>query len=568
MTAGSKDALQLSVNGMMRENTGKIVLGFFTFLLISGMLFVEYHFEIKNKELNLYFMAGREMIQAWRKDKVYYLFLPSHISLEEVTLASFSPEFYVLNKGETIEKKESLKGLCREETLLCQTVEKKEHFSLQIRQSENLASVFVETKEKDLARIKADKEYKSRGSMVVIDEKGELIKEVGLKCIRGRGNTSFAGYEKKPYSLELKEEAGILGLPAGVNYALISNASDPSLIRNDMGRWMEQEMNLKYSHRGRFVDLYIDGCYEGNYYLCDDIEIGEERINIRNMEAAMDLVYKYNNYQSEEIYETKNAKARNMSVALEDISGGYLLEREYRDRYLHEYEQINSGFITHGKEHFVVKNPSYCSVEQIEYIRGFLNEAEAAIMDPLGKNHKTGKKYTDYIDIDSFVKRYLAEEVTKNYDGGVSSSYFYKDSLENQGKLCAGPGWDYDMSLGNYVEWMEDFSKNPEGISKLTHHTFFSPWYTKLYDKKEFYALIVENYMAYVGPFLEMLLDRGLREYKEMLEASAAMNEIRWEQELMKNPYYHSREETFRVLEQFLEARKTYLDGVWKPQVE
>ncbi|MBR5579589.1 MAG: hypothetical protein IKW28_11445, partial [Lachnospiraceae bacterium] len=136
----------------------------------------------------------------------------------------------------------------------------------------------------------------------------------------------------------------------------------------------------------------------------------------------MDLIYTYNNYQAEEIYETPVAKARIMSVALEDITGGYLLEREYADRYFHEYEQMGSGFITDGKEHFVVKNPSYCSEEQIEYIRSFVNQAEAAILDSCGRNPQTQKSYKDYIDMESFVKKYLTEEVSKNYDGGVSSS--------------------------------------------------------------------------------------------------------------------------------------------------
>ena len=81
------------------------------------------------------------------------------------------------------------------------------------------------------------------------------------------------------------------------------------------------------------------------------------------------------------------------------------MEREYSQRYEYEYADISSGFITENKEHFVVKNPRYCSVEQIEYISGYVNEAEKAILSPNGKNPETGKHYKDYIDVDSFVKK-------------------------------------------------------------------------------------------------------------------------------------------------------------------
>ena len=547
----------------MRVYIGKIILSCFTVFLIAAMLYSEYHLEIKEKENSLYFVIEENIIKTWKKDKIQYLFLPSYVKEEEVFLASFSPEFYVLEEGETIQKEESIKGLPQEKKLLCQTVESKEHFTLYILQSSNLATMHLYTNNHDLDKIKEDKEYGVAGSIQTIDQDGEHSRKIGVKEIRGRGNTSFAGYEKKPYSLTLKEEESILGLPAGEKYALLSNASDPSLIRNDLVRRMEEELNLRGAHRGRFVDLYIDGLYEGNYYLCDDIEVGTERVNIENMEEAMDLVYTTSNYEAEPLYETEKAKARRLDISLVDMTGGYLMEREYSQRFFHEYEKIKSGFITQQQEHFVVKSPSYCSVEQIEYLRSYINEAEEAILDPRGINEDTKKSYTDYIDIHSFVKKYLAEEVSKNYDGGVSSSYFYKDSDKKDGKLYAAYGWDYDMSLGNYVEWMEEFSSNPEGISKLSHHTYSSPWYENLYEKEEFYQLVKEYYADKVSPFLGYLVEVGLNEYERWLYDSAIMNEIRWKEELLKNPYFVNREKTFSDLTDFIEKRKKYLDQEW-----
>lgn len=547
----------------MKQHIGRIVLSVVSFFLIIVMIYGEYIREDVAEKVKLYFQIGDEVIQTWEKDGVYYLFLPSFASNEEIALASYSPEFYMINQGREISRDESIHNVIKGQKISCQFMESGQKFKLCILQSENIPALFINTQSGGLKELKADKEYEVSGTVKAVDENGENEEKLALRSIGGRGNTSFAGYEKKPFSITLNEAASILGLPEGKKYALISNASDPSLIRNDIARRMEVALGLNYSHAGQFVDLYVNGEYEGNYYLCDDIEIGWKRININNMEMLMDLIYRSRNYESEEIYETNNTKARKIQVNPANISGGYLLEREYGQRFEYEYQDIDSAFITDANEHFVVKNPQYCSVEQIEYIYRYVNETEKAIMSSGGWNTDTGKNYRDYIDIDSFVKKYLVEEITKNYDAGVSSSYFYKDSNLNGGKLCAGPGWDYDMSLGNYVDWMEEFSADPTGISELAFHTYASPWYTHLYQKEDFYRLIVKEYWELAEPFLLKLQEYGVDRYQEELEASAKMNEMRWQEELENNPYYKNREQVFGDLKEFLTARKAFLDEAW-----
>lgn len=549
---------------MMKEHINRIILLIFSVCFIAFMIQREYVKGEVSEEAHLYFQIGDETIQTWEKDGVHYLFLPSFVSAEKVILTSYSPEFYVINQGEKISHDENIHNILKGQKISCQFMESGKKFKLCVLQSENIPALFLDTKSGGLEELKADKNYIVSGTVNAVSKDGEWEGKLALKYMGGRGNTSFAGYEKKPFSITLNEAVSLLGLPAGQKYVLISNASDPSLIRNDIARRMEKALGLTYSHEGQFVDLYINGKYEGNYYLCDDIEIGEERVDITNMEAVMDLFYRSRNYESEEVYETNTAKARKITVTPKDITGGYLMEREYSQRFEYEYPEIDSAFITDGKEHFVVKNPGYCSVEQIEYIRQYVNEAENAMLSSDGINHRTGKHYQEYIDVDSFVKKYLVEEVTKNYDAGVSSSYFYKDSDWKGGKLCAGPGWDYDMSLGNYVEWMEEFSADPAGISELAFHTYATSWYTELYQKSEFYELVEGYYWKAVEPFLNKLLSGGIEHYQEMLEASANMNAIRWQEELKKNPYYKDREQTFFDLKEFLKERKAYLDEAWE----
>lgn len=547
----------------MRQHIGRLVLMTASIIMIAVLLYTEYTKEGISEERKLYISLGEETIQTWENDGVFYLFLPAGISLQELRLAAYSQEFYIQASGKRMRRGEGLEELVKDQQIKCRFADSGQEFLLCVMQSENIASVFVDTSTGGIAELKADKEYRVSGTVHVLTADGDWEKKLALKAIGGRGNTSFAGYEKKPFSITLKEEASICGLPAGRKYALISNASDPSLIRNDLVRRMEEAMELSYSHAGKFADLYVNGQYEGTYYLCDYIEIGAERISVDNMENTMNLIYNERDYEAAPVYETDTLKARRIQVDQTDITGGYLIEREYSQRFRQEYEELQSTFITGSGEHFVVKNPQYCSVEQIEYISAYVDAAEQAILSRDGTHPQTQKHYSEYIDLDSFVKKYLAEEVSKNYDAGVSSSYFYKDSDVNGGKLCAGPGWDYDMSLGNYVEWMEEFSADPTGISELAFHTYASSWYTELYDKPDFYQLVEEYYCGSVEPFLQELLNGGLERYEDMLSASARMNEVRWYEELAGNSYYENRRQTFRELKDFITERKKYLDEVW-----
>lgn len=57
-------------------------------------------------------------------------------------------------------------------------------------------------------------------------------------------------------------------------------------------------------------------------------------------------------------------------------------------------------------------------------------------------------QYAQYIDVDSFVNAYIAQEVTKHIDfAQFSDRYFVRE-----GRLYAGPLWDLDLSMGNASE--------------------------------------------------------------------------------------------------------------------
>jgi hypothetical protein len=69
---------------------------------------------------------------------------------------------------------------------------------------------------------------------------------------------------------------------------------------------------------------------------------------------------------------------------------------------------------------------------------------EAALFGAGFTDPSTG--YAAYLDVDSVINYYIANELFKNVDGAESSFYIYK---KRGGKFFFGPLWDFDLSMGN-----------------------------------------------------------------------------------------------------------------------
>jgi hypothetical protein len=99
--------------------------------------------------------------------------------------------------------------------------------------------------------------------------------------IRGRGNSSW-GMAKKSYRIKFAEKRSMFGSDyEAKSWTLIANHCDKSLSRNALAYEMAQSFDgLDFSSMNEFVELYLDGEYKGVYLLCDQIEVGEGRVDI------------------------------------------------------------------------------------------------------------------------------------------------------------------------------------------------------------------------------------------------------------------------------------------------
>ena len=426
---------------------------------------------------------------------------------------------------------------------------------IKVYRSENLPAVFITTNSGTLDNVLANKQYKEAGKITVINRDGTREHAGGLDYIKGRGNYSWNNWDKKPFKIKLGKTASLLDLGYGTDYCLIANASDATLIRNEIARRLEMQVGIPYASAGRFADLYINGEYLGNYYLCPSIEVGPDRIDITDMDEIQSKVVDRLNPDAISVYETASLKGWNLPDSLEDISGGYLVEREFADRYDLEYPSIKNGFITDRGEHFIVLSPQYCTVAEISYIAERFNSAEKAVF---GEGD-----LSEYIDTDSFAKRYLVEEVLKNYDGGVSSAFYYKDTDQVDSRIFAGPGWDFDMSMGNYLDWMEYADEDATGITRLYLSEHSSIYYRELVKDETFMGLVRDSFNEKALPCLEQMLESGIDNYEKELSASAEMDSVRWSDMYLEKGYTTGDHSEYRSLKEFIANRLMFLKGEW-----
>ncbi len=433
--------------------------------------------------------------------------------------------------------------------------------------SENIPAVFIDTESGTSDEINSDKNCREPGYISVLEADGSTDFQLPLTYIKGRGNTSFTEFEKKPYQIKLADDIPFLGMDSAKKWIFVSNSADPTLLRNALSRNLANHLGLAQSEEGVFVDLYLNGEYVGNYYVVEKIEVEKERLNITDLEKITEIV---NNETDLGLYETAwtdTTKAKQIPDDPDNITGGYLIERDFDDRFLKEVENNESYFITDAQESFILRSPEYASENQIAYINEYVQNVENAILSPNGTDANTGKYYTDMIDLDSFVRKYLLEEVTANYDGGVASSYFYKDIDSISDKLYAGPVWDYDVTWGNAPAYLGHISSSPDRLTRLAAHRDSSVWFSALYNKQEFYEELIACYQNEISGHLLTLAEDVLPQLVEMTNASAAMDRVRWDEQYILNEDTAEREEETAFLYNYIVKRKAFLDKAWIEQV-
>ena len=283
------------------------------------------------------------------------------------------------------------------------------------------------------------------GATMRIDLPDGTVAYQGSLSLKGRGNGTWTETEKKPYALKLDEKAKILGMHKQKRWCLLANYKDRTLLRNDISLWIARQTEMPYTVSGRFVELVWNGKNMGNYYLCEQIRIDNNRVNI----AEPNL---------------EDPENGGMLILIDDF-----LDYSSSDR---QDKSPMVGFRSTGSNRrydlpYVLKDPEEdadgkllnSSSKPFKYIQNYVNTMEDAIYAL--KTNPDNSKVKKYLDYESAVDYVLIQELTMNHDSyntwpkhGPHSAYLYKDA---GGKLCYGPVWDFDYHTYTLYG---DFSQN------------------------------------------------------------------------------------------------------------
>ena len=455
-------------------------------------------------------------------------------------------------------------------------------YPLTVLQSSALPTIFIETASGSLDYLLADKEHKEPATIRVY-ENGALTLDKELKQIKGRGNSTWVECPKKPFNIKFDKKTSLLGMPKAKKWSLLANYKDDSAIKTPAGLELGRTLGIPYTSECRNADLYLNGEYYGNFSVCESVEVGENRVEITDLEKANENANPGVDIEALPRGGTgANGSVQNHTVKGSmkwvnipnnpaDISGGYLLELDFGVRYNEEV----SGFVSNYGQWVVVKSPEYASEAEVKYIAALYNEAEEALLSSNGYNSR-GKYYTEYFDMETLAKTYLFIELQKSLDTAISSFYFYKDAGSDL--LVAAPVWDFDR--GFYTPEMRCASdmSSPNGW----HSSSFSysgsngdPFDTETFlslcfRHEDFRQLAANTWKSTVLGKSPASVDALFSGHYAQNAASRQMNLIRWKYASNGSPLSAATsgaDSYFNKVSSFVHNRLAVLDGAFNSNI-
>lgn len=524
-----------------------------------------------------------------KKENLFYLCLPSYLSdnMNEIS-HNYIDDLYILNdEGQidikTIEFDKGLYTVCDKQG---------ESILLKIISSENTSSVFINTKSKSMdyvhgASTTKDKNNKEDGRIKIVDGQGKIQCDQRLDSIKGHGNSTWLNNEKKSYNIDIGEIINLFGVESE-KFVLLSNSYDKSLFRNLYVYDLSRSIGLS-APKSTIVDLWLNGEYNGTYLMCQKINITPDFVNIYDLEYDNELLNgPMNDFQQMDNGESTmggNKMWVNAINSPKEVTGGYILEFIMKDYYekidLEKSEPIGQFVSLRGQLVRVI-SPQYPTKEEIEYISDFFQEMEDALYSETGYNGKN-KHFTEYLDLDSFVKMYLIQEFTMNADAVSNSFYCFKNRADIDDKLYSGPVWDFDISLGNTSNfWVDltnpevlfiqnlkirDFDESnnyPNILARLISHEQVSSRILEIWNNV-FYPTVLNSYAD------EICDSPNLKHYISQYYDSAIMNFSKWDvlnDTLYKEVINTDWNENVNYLEKFIIDRGEYLNEIFNSTVQ
>ena len=293
---------------------------------------------------------------------------------------------------------------------------------------------------------------------------GEYDKGNSGMTLKIRGNTS-AYHDKKPYKIKLQKKADLLSRKDDNNY----KDKEWVLLKYDglkalVGFKLNELIGMQWTPSFQYVNVMINGDYRGLYMLCESVK-------------------------------------RNPNCRINVDETGYIIE--YDAYWWNENVYFVSDYSDSMNYTFKYPDEENISQEQIDYIKQYVKTLETTIL-------KEGQ-YENYMDVDSWAKWLLLQDILGNSDSAGANIYFTKFDNTETSKLMMGNLWDFDSSFKVSTYWS-------------VQHTADLLYFPKLLaNKNMLFKNTYKSYWTKISPNLVQDMNTFLDEFARS-ETAAAVN--------------------------------------------
>lgn len=326
--------------------------------------------------------------------------------------------------------------------------------------------------------------------------------------IRGRGNSTWTFFPKKPYRIKLDDEAAMFGMPPDEDWVLLANYSDKSLLRTAAGFELSRLVGMPWTPRMQYVDVFLNGEYAGQYLFGEHVKVSPDRIRVEN--------------------------------------GGWLGEINVN---FYDREPFHV-FSTSYRYPYTFKKPDPATDENTAYFMNLVNAFEATLKR---RDFSLATGYRNYIDVESFAQWYVISQFIASCD--PNRYYFVENGRD--GVLRRSPVWDLDCTFGyTYPDWKvtsvmgPDYEAGYEYLGEILEDPYFRQ--------------VVEKYWVKVKADLPQLY-RFINETAQQIRRSALADYERWgdtfAETVVKKPALQKWENEVQELKIFLSKRTVWMDA-------
>lgn len=330
------------------------------------------------------------------------------------------------------------------------------------------------------------KEWRPNTHVRICNADGSTSYECGDAEVKAHGNSSF-NKPKKPLTLKFAAPVSVLGMTANRKWFFVSNFMDHSLLRNSLALTIARQTSLAWTSSWRLVNVVENGEYTGCYMIGEEIHAGKSWVDT-------------------------------------DLENGFLVEM---DEYPNEHFRFDTP---HRKLPVNVRFPKDPTQQRMDSIRQVFAVVEEALYGN-GADTNLAKLYERSMNLNSFVDYLIVYELCQNAEpNGPRSCYMF---LAKDGKLCAGPVWDFDLAFENMgLDSGGDI--RPErfhlsNVRALTVDSLYDSralWYGRLLADSAFRQRLAERWTE-LRPRFASLAD-SLDAWKRQIEPSAIADQAKW----------------------------------------